>query len=92
MKLADFGLAKELKRSNNGNLSEYVATRWYRAPELVLRSTNYNESVDIFAVGCIMAELYLGRPLFPGNSEQDQLTRIVTILGTPQPSEWPEGH
>lgn len=69
MKLADFGLAKEMKRSNMGNLSEYVATRWYRAPELVLRSSNYNESVDIFALGCIMAELYLGRPLFPGNSE-----------------------
>jgi serine/threonine protein kinase len=53
------------------NNTEYVSTRWYRAPELVLRSTNYNESVDIFALACIMAELYLGRPLFPGTSEAD---------------------
>ena len=46
----------------------------------------------MFAVGCIMAELYLGRPLFPGTSEADQLTRIVTVLGTPSSSEWPDGH
>lgn len=56
-----------------------------------MRSTNYNESVDIFALACIMAELYLGRPLFPGTSETDQLTRIVTVLGTPTISEWSEG-
>ena len=52
-------------------MTDYVSTRWYRAPELVLRSRNYNQSVDVFALGCIMAELYLGRPLFPGNSELD---------------------
>lgn len=91
IKLADFGLAKELKR-HNGNHTEYVSTRWYRAPELVLRSPNYNERVDVFALGAIMGELYLGRPLFPGTSESDQLTRIITVLGTPQPSDWPEGH
>jgi serine/threonine protein kinase len=82
LKLADFGLAKDF-RNNRGNHTEYVATRWYRAPELVLRSKNYDSSVDMFALGCIMAELILGRPLFPGFSETDQLTRIVTILGTP---------
>lgn len=71
--------------------TEYVSTRWYRAPELVLRIQNYSEKVDIFALGCIMAELYLGRPIFPGTSESDQLTRIVTVLGTPSRSEWPEG-
>ena len=71
LKLADFGLAKEMKRTSMGNMTEYVSTRWYRAPELVLRSSNYNESIDMFALGAIMAELYLGRPLFPGNSEQD---------------------
>lgn len=92
IKLADFGLAKELKRHNLGNHTEYVSTRWYRAPELVLRSQNYNERVDVFALGAIMGELYLGRPLFPGTSESDQLTRIITVLGTPQPSDWPEGH
>ena len=67
LKLADFGLAKEIKYSKN--MTEYVSTRWYRAPELILRSTSYNQGIDIFALGCIMAELYLGRPLFPGSSE-----------------------
>ena len=67
LKLADFGLAKEIKYSQN--MTDYVSTRWYRAPELILRSKNYNQSVDIFALGCIMAELYLGRPIFPGTSE-----------------------
>ena len=69
LKLADFGLAKETAES--GNLTEYVSTRWYRAPELLLRSNSYNQSVDIFALGCLMAELYISRPLFPGNSESD---------------------
>lgn len=70
LKLADFGLAKGIRQSQ-GNHTEYVSTRWYRAPELVLRSRNYNQSVDIFALGCIAAELYSSRPLFPGNSEID---------------------
>lgn len=83
LKLADFGLAKEFRKHRGGNHTEYVSTRWYRAPELILRSQTYSESVDIFALGCIMAELYLGRPIFPGISESDQLTRIVTVLGTP---------
>ena len=68
LKLADFGLAKEIKK-NQGNHTEYVSTRWYRAPELVMRSQNYNQSVDIFALGCIMAEMYVNRPLYPGTSE-----------------------
>ena len=90
LKLGDFGLAKETSKGV-GNMTDYVATRWYRAPELVLRSRAYNQSVDVFALACIMAELYLGRPLFPGNSELDQLTRIVTVLGTPTQEEWPQG-
>jgi protein kinase len=91
IKLADFGLAKDFRSNGSGKFTEYVATRWYRAPELVLRTSNYNQSVDIFALGAIMAELYLGRPIFPGVNETDQLTRIVTVLGTPTSSEWPEG-
>jgi serine/threonine protein kinase len=71
LKLADFGLCKDFKRNRGGAHTEYVATRWYRAPELVIKSQNYDQSVDIFALGCIMAELYLGRPLFPGSSETD---------------------
>jgi serine/threonine protein kinase len=69
VKLADFGLAREIR--SRPPYTDYVSTRWYRAPELLLRSTNYNSPIDIFALGCIMAELYLLRPLFPGNSEVD---------------------
>lgn len=64
----------------------------YRAPELLLRSTNYNSPVDIFALGCIMAELYTFCPLFPGTNEVDQLNKIVKILGTPDKADWPEGY
>ena len=70
IKLGDFGLAKEVNKGR-GNHTEYVATRWYRAPELVLRMQDYDQSVDVFALGCIMAELYMGRALFPGTTEQD---------------------
>jgi len=82
LRIADFGLARG-RTNDDEELTEYVVTRWYRAPELILRSQTYTESVDVFALGCIMAELYLGRPIFPGISESDQLTRIVTVLGTP---------
>lgn len=69
VKLADFGLAREIR--SRPPLTEYVSTRWYRAPELLLSSTSYNSPIDIFAMGCILAEMYLLRPLAPGNSEAD---------------------
>lgn len=69
VKLIDFGLAREIR--SRPPYTDYVATRWYRAPEILLRSTNYNSPVDIFALGCIMAELYLMKPLFNGSSEVD---------------------
>lgn len=69
IKLADFGLAREIR--SRPPFTDYVSTRWYRAPEILLRSTTYNSPVDIFALGCIMAELYEGKPLFPGTSEID---------------------
>ena len=62
VKVADFGLAREIR--SRPPFTDYVSTRWYRAPEILLRSTNYNSPVDIFAIGAIMAELYLLRPLF----------------------------
>ena len=55
----------------------------YRAPEVLLRSTNYNSPIDIWAIGCIMAEVYTLRPLFPGSSEVDQLFKLCSVLGTP---------
>ena len=69
VKIADFGLAREIR--SRPPFTDYVITRWYRAPEILLRSTTYNSPVDMFAMGAIMAELYLQRPLFPGNSETD---------------------
>jgi len=74
-------LAREIR--SRPPYTDYVSTRWYRAPELLLRSVNYNSPVDIFALGCIMAELYLMRPLFPGISEVDQLYKVCAVLGTP---------
>lgn len=69
VKIADMGLAREIR--SRPPYTDYVSTRWYRAPEILLRSTTYNSPVDIFACGAIMAELFLLRPLFPGNNETD---------------------
>ncbi|KAI8983660.1 kinase-like domain-containing protein [Pilobolus umbonatus] len=81
IKLADFGLAKELE--SNPPYTEYVSTRWYRAPEVLLRSTEYSYPVDLWAIGTIFAELITLEPLFPGESEIDQIFRICSILGSP---------
>ncbi|KAM3139047.1 hypothetical protein pb186bvf_008858 [Paramecium bursaria] len=88
VKIADFGLARETR--SMPPYTDYVSTRWYRAPEVILRSTDYNSPIDIFAIGCIMAELYLLWPLFPGSCDTDQLNQICKIMGTPQ--DWPEGN
>ena len=64
VKIADFGLAREIR--SRPPFTDYVSTRWYRGPEILLRSTTYNSPIDIFALGAIMAELYMLRPLFPG--------------------------
>ncbi|RWS22255.1 serine/threonine-protein kinase ICK-like protein, partial [Leptotrombidium deliense] len=81
IKIADFGLAREIR--SRPPYTDYVSTRWYRAPEVLLRSTNYSSPIDVWAVGCIMAELYTLQPLFPGRSEIDQIFRICSVLGTP---------
>ncbi len=90
VKIADFGLARETR--SRPPYTDYVSTRWYRAPEVLLRSTNYSSPIDVWAIGCIMAELYTLRPLFPGNSEVDEIFKICTVLGTPKRDEWPEGY
>jgi cyclin-dependent kinase-like len=72
LRICDFGFARVLSNKNAGGLTDYVATRWYRAPELLL-SNNYGKQVDIWAIGCILGELTDGEPLFPGESEMDQL-------------------
>ena len=90
LKLADFGLAREIR--SRPPFTDYVSTRWYRAPEVLLRSTNYNSPIDMWAAGVIMAEMYLIRPLFPGTSETDEIFKICSVLGTPTPQQWQEGH
>ncbi|XP_053467389.1 serine/threonine-protein kinase MAK isoform X3 [Ictalurus furcatus] len=90
VKIADFGLAREIR--SRPPYTDYVSTRWYRAPEVLLRSSVYSSPIDMWAVGCIMAELYTLRPLFPGNSEVDELFKICQVLGTVKKTDWLEGH
>jgi len=90
VKIADFGLAREIR--SMPPFTEYVSTRYYRAPECILRSQNYNSPVDIWAVGCIMAEMYMHpMPLFYGSSEKEVFVKICTTLGSPNKSNWNEG-
>lgn len=80
LKLCDFGFARTIPQKI-GALTDYVATRWYRSPELLLGTANYGKEVDMWAIGCIMGELTDGQPLFPGESEIDQLYVIQKVLG-----------
>ncbi|EER29033.1 Protein kinase skp1, putative [Coccidioides posadasii C735 delta SOWgp] len=81
LKLCDFGSAKILVE-NEPNVS-YICSRYYRAPELIFGATNYTTQIDVWSTGCVMAELMLGQPLFPGESGIDQLVEIIKVLGTP---------
>ena len=81
LKLCDFGFARKISMKSNENLTDYVATRWYRSPELLITNGYYGPEVDYWAIGCIMGELADGNPLFPGENETDQLHCIQKILG-----------
>ncbi|KAF9950806.1 hypothetical protein BGZ72_007584, partial [Mortierella alpina] len=83
VKIGDFGLARELK--SRPPYTTYVSTRWYRAPEVLLQCNSYTYAVDLWAAGTIAAELMTLKPLFPGNSDVDQVNRIGTVLGNPSP-------
>ncbi|CAN7986544.1 unnamed protein product [Ixodes hexagonus] len=85
LKICDFGLARvaDPEHDHTGFLTEYVATRWYRAPEIMLNSKGYTKSIDIWSVGCILAEMVSNRPIFPGKHYLDQLNHILGILGSP---------
>lgn len=81
LKLCDFGFARNVPQGRqNPQMTDYVATRWYRSPELLL-GDRYSKEVDVWAIGCIMGELTDGEPLFPGESEIDQLFEIQKIMG-----------
>lgn len=84
VKILDFGLA----RAQDTEMTGYVATRWYRAPEIMLNWMHYTQTVDVWSVGCILAELVSARPLFPGDDHIDQLQRIMTVVGTPKEDFW----
>lgn len=88
LKIGDFGLARAYGIPVN-TFSNEVVTLWYRAPDVLMGSRNYNTSIDIWSAGCIMAEMFTSRPLFPGNSNDDQLTTIFKIMGTPSETTWP---
>ncbi|OVA05392.1 Protein kinase domain [Macleaya cordata] len=89
IKIADFGLAREI--CSQPPYTDYVSTRWYRAPEVLLKSPTYNSAVDMWAMGAIMAELFTLHPLFPGSSEVDQMYKICSVIGSPNQNSWPEG-
>lgn len=80
-KLADFGLARSIASVNQSVnepiMTEYVATRWYRAPEILLGSSKYTKAVDMWSIGCILGEMYYGKAIFPGNSTLNQIERIL---------------
>lgn len=86
VKLADFGLSRVY--GHQILLTPVVVTLWYRAPEVLLQAS-YAMSVDLWSCGCIFAELFTRKPLFPGKSDPDQLGKIIDIIGTPDETEWP---
>jgi meiosis induction protein kinase IME2/SME1 len=89
IKLADFGLARETK--SKPPYTEYISTRWHRAPEVLLLSRDYSSPVDMWALGTIMAQLVNLRPLFPGSGQIDQMARICDLLGDPSDEYGPDG-
>lgn len=86
IKICDFGLARGINEDTESErikITRYVATRWYRAPELIISLKNYSTSIDMWSVGCIIAELLGRKPLFKGRDHLTQLTAITQVLGTP---------
>jgi mitogen-activated protein kinase 15 len=67
-------------------MTDYIATRWYRAPELLLGCRDYTKSVDIWALGCLIGEMYLGKAMFPGTSTINQIEKVVAWTGSPTAS------
>ncbi|XP_054982360.1 cyclin-dependent kinase 20 isoform X4 [Sorex araneus] len=90
LKIADFGLARVFSPDGSRLYTHQVATRWYRAPELLYGARQYDQGVDLWAVGCILGELLNGSPLFPGENDIEQLCCVLRVLGTPNPQIWPE--
>ncbi|CRL05800.1 CLUMA_CG018828, isoform A [Clunio marinus] len=91
LKLADFGLARLYNPDEPRKCySPQVATRWYRAPEILWGTQIYGPSIDMWSVGCVFAEMLRGVPLFSGNTDIEQLALVIRTLGTPSTADWPE--
>ncbi|CAJ1937933.1 unnamed protein product [Sphenostylis stenocarpa] len=88
LKIADFGLANSFAIKPEGPFTNRVVTLWYRAPELLLGSTNYGCEIDLWSAGCLLAEMFLGRPLMPGRTEVEQLHMIFKLCGSPSAEYW----
>eukprot|EP00906_Rhabdomonas_costata_P035550 RCo049943 len=86
LKICDFGMSRGHQEADE-TMTEYVITRWYRAPELLLKEKHYGFKVDIFSVGCILGEMFLGRPVLPGHDYLDQLRRTIALVGSPTDQE-----
>lgn len=91
VKLCDFGLARTmLSKEDTTRYTDHVVTRWYRAPELFCGDRHYTMAIDIWAIGCIFAEMLIGYPLFRGSDDLDMITKIYQLCGTPTVETWPE--
>ncbi|KAG6435480.1 hypothetical protein SASPL_100354 [Salvia splendens] len=88
LKIADFGLASSFDPSNKQPMTSRVVTLWYRAPELLLGSTDYGVGIDLWSAGCILAELFAGKPIMTGRTEVEQLHRIFKLCGSPSDEYW----
>jgi len=88
LKICDFGLARGFGGDEDDpSLTDYVVTRWYRAPEVVLLASDYTKSIDVWSVGCILCELIGRKPIFTGKDHLDQIKKILGVLGTPSEQE-----
>ncbi len=83
LKICDFGLSRSLSKEKKEDLTEYVVTRFYRSPEIMLSSHEYTRSVDIWSAGCSFAEILTGKVLFPGQNYIEQINLIIDLRGTP---------
>ncbi|XVF58684.1 hypothetical protein PTKIN_Ptkin07bG0085500 [Pterospermum kingtungense] len=88
LKIADFGLANFFNPKPKRPLTSRVVTLWYRAPELLLGSTDYGVGIDLWSAGCLLAEMFVGRPIMPGRTEVEQLHRIFKLCGSPSEDYW----
>ncbi|XP_052188520.1 probable serine/threonine-protein kinase At1g54610 [Diospyros lotus] len=88
LKIADFGLANYFDPRRKQRLTSRVVTLWYRAPELLLGATEYGVGIDLWSAGCLMAEMFAGRPLMPGRTEVEQIHKIFKLCGTPSEEYW----